>query len=120
MAGRPARHFEKASIEDHRGQADDPRWEFMYSRLTAVLMAAHPYGSVSGMSATYADLVKWNQPQYRHTPPGGLPGGSISKPLNGAFVPYDPLLLPAPGYIVEEVFWDYISRTDLFPGGWLL
>lgn len=119
VAGRPAQYFEKACIEDHRGDVDDPRWEFMYTRLTAILMEAHPQGSVSGTSATYADLMKWNQPQYRHTAPGGLPGGSISKPSSGAFVPYDPLLRPGPGYIVEQVFWAYISRTDLFPGGWL-
>jgi hypothetical protein len=37
----------------------------------------------------------------------------------GEFVPYDPLLRPAPGYYVPLFFWSYMNRHDLFPGGWL-
>jgi hypothetical protein len=37
----------------------------------------------------------------------------------GVFVPYDPALRPAYGFVVPRSFWDYITRADLFPGGWL-
>jgi hypothetical protein len=35
------------------------------------------------------------------------------------FVPYDPALHSAAGYIVPPPFWEYITREDLFSGGWL-
>ncbi|MCL4369088.1 MAG: hypothetical protein M1337_07985 [Actinobacteria bacterium] len=35
------------------------------------------------------------------------------------FVPYDAALAPAAGHTIPSRFWEYINRTDLFPGGWL-
>ncbi len=34
-------------------------------------------------------------------------------------MPLDSWLRPAPGYAVPTYFWAYITRSDLFPGGWL-
>jgi hypothetical protein len=34
-------------------------------------------------------------------------------------VPYSQALQPGPGHYVHQVFWRYINRADLFPGGWL-
>lgn len=40
-----------------------------------------------------------------------MPDGSV-------FVPYDAQLQAAPGFYVPPMFWSYINRKDLFPGGW--
>jgi hypothetical protein len=40
-------------------------------------------------------------------------------PDGDTFVPFTPNLSGAPGQVVPGRFWEYINRTDLFPGGWL-
>jgi len=116
--GYMAQYFEKGRIEDHRRDVVTPRWQFMYGRLTAELMERDPQGSVSGTTLTYGDLRTASDPLNRHLAPPGFRGGTA--PLwDGIFVPYDPYLRPAPGSIVQPYFWRYITRADLFPGGWL-
>ena len=52
--GYPAQYFEKGRLEDHRGEVADPRWAFMYGRLTEELMERSPSDAVSATSVTYA------------------------------------------------------------------
>lgn len=118
ISGYPAQYFEKGRIEDHRRSEANPLWAFMYGRLTEELMLSNPVGNVSGTTLTYSDLALNAAPQYRHPAPDGFTGGTVPG-AGGVFVPYDPQLRNAAGYIVPTVFWDYINRTDLFPGGWL-
>ena len=116
--GYPAQYFEKGRIEDHRFDVTNPGWAFMYGRLTAELFEHGQQGPVNSTVLTYADLARWHSIEYRHPAPPNFTGGTLSM-ANGMFVPYDPLLRNAPGYIVAPYFWTYINRTDLFPGGWL-
>jgi hypothetical protein len=117
-AGHPAQYFEKGRIEDHRRAEADPRWQFMYGRLTAELIERDPQGTVSGTALTYGDIRVAADPVNRHDPPPGFRGGTLTM-WDGTFVPYDPFLRPAPGSIVQPYFWSYINRAELFPGGWL-
>ncbi len=116
--GIPAQYFEKGRIEDHRARVRDPNWQFMYGRLTAELMERDPQGSVNNTSIIYADLRYAHRPEARHQPPAGFVSGTMQL-RTGIFVPYDPQLRRAPGYVVPLRFWTYINRVDLFPGGWL-
>ena len=119
VQGYPAQYFEKGRIEDHRGEVADTQWGFMYGRLTVGLMDSNPGGSVTGTSVRYADLREAHDPRSRHAPPSGFNGGTMFVSGKGVFVPYDAQLRPAPGYFVDNAFWQYINRADLFPGGWL-
>lgn len=116
--GYPAQYFEKGRIEDHRRGERDPRWQFMYGRLTAELIERDPRGTVSGTALTYGDIRLAADPRNRHEPPPGFRGGTMTL-WDGTFVPYDPYLRPAPGFFVQPYFWSYITRAELFPGGWL-
>jgi hypothetical protein len=116
--GYPAQYFEKGRLEDHRRVEVDPRWQFMYGRLTAELVERDPNGTVSGTALTYGEIRAAADPANRHEPPPGFRGG-VATLWDGTFVPYDPFLRPAAGFIVQASFWSYITRADLFPGGWL-
>lgn len=114
----PAQYFEKGRIEDHRNTERNPRWQFMYGRLTAELIERVPQGAVNTTATTYADLKRYHDPVYRTPAPKGFTGGTL--PMHdGMFVPYDSQLRPAPGYAVAPYFWAYINRSELFPAGWL-
>jgi hypothetical protein len=116
--GYPAQYFEKGRIEDHRRDVSNPRWQYMYGRLTAELIERNAPGSVSATTITYADLRRSTDPASRTPAPQNFAGGVL--PVHdGMFVPYDPQLRPAPGYVVAPYFWAYMNRTNLFPGGWL-
>jgi hypothetical protein len=116
--GYPAQYFEKGRIEDHRDTERNPRWQFMYGRLTAELIERDSQGTVNATTTTYADLKRYHDPVYRTPPPKDFRGGTIAV-HDGMFVPYDSQLRPSPGYVVAPYFWSYINRPDLFPGGWL-
>lgn len=118
--GYAAQYFEKGRLEDHRDAVTDPQWAFMYGRLTAELMGSATYQRqpVNATSTTYGDLRERTLPMYRHAVPAHFTSGTLTLP-DGVFVPYDPELRAAPGYIVPQYFWHYITRTELFPGGWL-
>jgi hypothetical protein len=124
VSGYPAQYFEKGRIEDHGREVTDPRWAFMYGRLTLELMEHDPGGSVSGVALapsgalTYGQLSRQADPSLRMAPPPGFTGGTKGV-HDGMFVPFDPYLRPAPGYVVAPYFWAYINRTELFPAGWL-
>jgi hypothetical protein len=114
----PAQYFEKGRAEDHRRDITNPSWQFMYGRLTAELMERDPRGTVSGTSLTYADLQRYHDPAYRSAAPRGFAGG-VMPVHDGMFVPYNSQLQPDAGYIVAPYFWAYITRSELFPAGWL-
>jgi hypothetical protein len=113
----PAQYFEKGRIEDHRGESPNPDWAFAYGLLTADLMESAPDMTVSTTNLTYADLDTAHNPGSRQAAPRGFIQGTTPAD-GGTFVPYDPYLASAPGYLVPAIFWDYINRADLFPGGW--
>ena len=113
----PAQYFEKGRIEDHRGESPNPEWAFAYGLLTADLMESVPDLAVSTTNLTYADLNAAHDPSLREAAPSGFTQGTATAD-GGVFVPYDPYLASAPGYVVPTTFWNYINRADLFPGGW--
>jgi hypothetical protein len=116
--GVPAQYFEKGRIEDHRNQVVTPDWTLMFGRLTAELMERDPQGLISNTNMSYGDLADAHRPEARIPAPINFRGGTMTT-RRGEFVPYDPLLRPAPGYYVPLFFWSYMKRHDLFPGGWL-
>lgn len=114
----PAQYFEKGRIEDHRGESANPNWAFAYGLLTSELMESGSNLAVSSTDLTYGDLDTAHDPALRQAPPANFQRGT-SAVEGGTFVPYDPGLVSAPGYVVPSTFWDYMNRPDLFPGGWL-
>src|SRR5262249_2224739 len=110
--------FEKGRIEDHRRDVADPRWAFMFGRLTNEIMTRDAGSMVSGTNTSYGDLAVAHRSSARVPIPAGFVGGTMTVG-SGVFIPYDSLLRPTPGYIVPPSFWSYINRSDLFPGGWL-
>jgi hypothetical protein len=120
--GYPVQYFEKARIEDHRGESGNPEWAFAYGRLTAEMMASGSASliAVSQTNLKYSDLRTAAEPSLRRPAPPGFTGGTAPIGRTTAtFVPFDAALGVAPGYAVPEFFWTYINRKDLFPGGWL-
>lgn len=114
--GVPAQYFEKGRIEDHRQTTRDPTWSLAYGRLTAELIAQAPALPVNHTHVTYGDLRALSES--RQPVPEGFVAGT--QPVaGGVFVPADPQLRAAPGYVVPDRFWAYINRGDLFPTGWL-
>ncbi len=120
VGGHSAQYFEKGRIEDHRGEVTDPRWAFMYGRLTAELIEGEGQQELSAnaTSSTYGDIRRAAEPAYRQAVPAEFEQGTLQLP-DGVFVPYHPHLRAAPGYIVPLYFWTYINQAALFPGGWL-
>lgn len=114
--GYPAQFFEKGRLEDHRQETADRTWSVAYGRLTAELMEQAPKLPVNNTSVVYGDLVRYGAE--RQPVPAGFTGGTLPV-SDGVFVPADPQLQPAPGYVVPRFFWDYVNRADLFPAGWL-
>jgi hypothetical protein len=117
--GVPAQYFEKGRIEDHRDRVADPHWSLMFGRLTAELIERDPSGAVNTTHTTYRDLAYAHRPEARVPAPVNFVRAGTMTTRMGEFVPYDPQLRPAPGYIVPLYFWSYINRRDLFPGGGL-
>src|SRR6476620_7350980 len=97
--GYPAQYFEKGRIEDHRSTVSNSNWRFMYGLLTAELMTRDPEAAISTTTAHYGDIMRLNDPAKRNPPPAGFSGG-VKGVHDGMFVPFDPALRPAPGYVV--------------------
>jgi hypothetical protein len=116
--GYVAQYFEKGRLEDHRADRVAADWTIMYGRLAAELIEHGGQTFVNATTLTYATLKRHHDPAQRHPAPENFVAGVAETPA-GVFVPYDPELRPAYGYIVSHSFWDYITRADLFPGGWL-
>ncbi len=114
--GYPAQYFEKGRLEDHQADTKDPAWRMMYGRVTAELMERAPDNLANSTNLTYADLRRASAE--RQPVPAGFTSGAVAVE-GGVFVPLDAHLRAAPGYVVPDVFWSYINRPELFPGGWL-
>lgn len=121
VAGWPAQLFEKGRVEDHSAVERDPAWKFMYGLLVDELIAARSPLPVGGdrSTLTYADLAEATSEDRRLLPPSGLTRGISILPNGNVFIPLDPQLNAGPGHSVPPIFWAYINRADLFPGGWL-
>jgi hypothetical protein len=116
--GRLAQYFEKGRLEDHRSEQTAPDWAFMHGRLAAELIERGGADHLDGTTLTYTNLRRQCEPTYRHPAPADFVGG-IAAVDTGWFIPYDPQLRAAPGYVVPAYFWEYVTRADLFPSGWL-
>ncbi len=116
--GFPSQLFEKGRIEDHAAERD-PNWRVMYGLLVQDLIEARAPLPVGGDTSTltYAGLADAAR-EDRRLPSLGL-NGVMPMPDGGASIPYDAHLQAAPGHVVPPLFWRYINRPDLFPGGWL-
>lgn len=124
VEGFPAQYFEKGRLECHAGEARDSAWGLMFGRVTADLLAtASPNAPVSETSLTYGAMREVADANSRALPPAGFLGGvqEVYDPSIGwsVFIPVDPALRPARGYLVPWEFWSYMNRPELFPGGWL-
>ena len=120
--GHTSQYFEKGRLEDHAGESADPNWQRMYGLLVDELHTSRAPLPVGGdvSALTYAGLNDLASPDDRVPPPAGY-SGSGTQPLAGGavFVPFTSDLSGAPGQHVPEFFWRYITRADLFPGGWV-
>lgn len=116
--GHLAQYFEKGRLEDHRSEQVAPEWAFMFGRLAAELIEGGGTAHVGGTTLAYIDLKRRSDPAYRQPAPNSFSAGPTAT-RDGWFVPFDPQLSRAPGYIVPAYFWGYITRADLFPSGWL-
>ncbi|MBI2906164.1 MAG: hypothetical protein HYX92_00765 [Chloroflexi bacterium] len=119
-AGMLRQYFEKGRLEYHPEEAD-PNWRLMYGLLVDELQQAGAALPVGGdvSTVTYAEIRVAARPESQAPPPAGFSGGVHAGPDGSTFIPYDPHLRPAPGQVVPGFFWEYVSRPDLFPGGWL-
>ncbi len=116
-----AQYFEKGRIEDHTGESPDPNWQFMYGLLVDELQqgaASLPVGGESS-TVTYATIQGQASASRRVAVPEGFTEGTMARADGSVFIPFSADLSQAPGHYVPPFFWDYINRTDLFPGGWL-
>ncbi|MCW5879596.1 MAG: hypothetical protein KIS91_01440 [Anaerolineae bacterium] len=117
----PSQMFEKGRVEDHSIEERDPNWRVMYGLLVDALIQARAPLPVGGDESTvsYADLAD-AAAEHRLLPaPAGFRHGVAHLPNGDTFIPLDAYLNAAPGHSVPPVFWQYINRRDLFPGGWL-
>lgn len=114
----PVQYFEKGRLEDHSATTADPAWQVLRGRLTVDLIAAAPALQINGSTTTYGQLPALAASTL-HAPPASFTGGAMTLDDDTIFIPFDANLRPAYGYIVPLYFWQYLSRDDLFPGGWM-
>lgn len=119
--GWPSQYFEKGRLEDHSRVVSDPNWRFMFGLLADELQNAEVTTPVGGESSTlnYADLHLLTDPAKRLPAPQGFGSGIWQNADGSVFVPYKPDLSLEAGHNVPQMFWAYVNRTDLFPGGWI-
>ncbi|MBI4320818.1 MAG: hypothetical protein HY675_20185 [Chloroflexi bacterium] len=117
----PAQYFEKARLEDHTSERGEAHWRFMYGTLVEELLTARVDLAVAGevSSFAYADLHRESLPNRRVPAPVPLLVGVYRDALGTVFVPHSHDLVADSGHKVPAMFWEYINRKDLFPGGWL-
>ena len=120
-AGHFAQYFEKGRMEDHTGESRDPNWQLQFGLLVDELQMARAPLPVGGEVSTvnYGRLNTLADPAARVAAPPGFVGGTRTNNDGSVFVPHSADLRPAAGHNVSAIFWRYINRTDLFPGGWL-
>lgn len=121
FAGHFTQYFEKARIEDHTGESPDPNWQFLYGLVVDELQTMRAPLAVGGEVSTlnYTTINQLAQEVARAAPPAGFTGGTFTNADGSVFVPYSQALRPAPGHNISPIFWPYINRADIFPGGWL-
>jgi photosystem II stability/assembly factor-like uncharacterized protein len=121
VEGWPCQYFEKGRLEDHSQKESDAKWQFMYGLLADELQQAQSDLPVGGdvSTITYADIHALADPKNRVAPPEGFTSGFQLQSDGSVFVPFNASLQSEPGHHITGVFWDYINRPDLFPGGWL-
>lgn len=124
--GLPSQYFEKARLEDHRLTETVPAWQYQYGLLVDELIAVRSLAPLGGdrSTATYDTVAANASPANRVAPPPGAltdaaPGALMIFSDGSAFVPLSADLSAVPGHNVPVYFWEYITRLDLFPGGWL-
>jgi lipoprotein-anchoring transpeptidase ErfK/SrfK len=113
----PVQYFEKGRLEDQRATTADPAWAVTRGRLIVELMELAPQFQISGSTTTYGALRELGTA--RHAAPAWFTGGVAVLDDGTVFIPFDAQLQPVEGYIVPAYFWQYLNRSDLFPGGWL-
>jgi hypothetical protein len=120
-AGRFAQYFEKGRMEDHTGESSDPNWQFQYGLLVDELQIGQTVIPIGGEVSTldYSKINALAQEGARLPPPAGFTGGVATNSDGSVFVPYSQALRPAPGHNVSPIFWAYMNRQDIFPGGWI-
>ena len=114
-------YFEKGRIEDQSDETADPNFKTQYGLLADELQASHVNLPVGGEQSTitYASANDLAQASRRVNPPANFRSGTMTNPDGSVFVPYSQALQNAPGHNVSPIFWPYINRADIFPGGWL-
>jgi hypothetical protein len=120
-AGRFAQYFEKGRMEDHTGDNNDPNWQFQYGLLVDELQTSQAVIPIGGEVSTldYAKVNALAQEATRIAPPASFTGGTFTNSDGSVFVPYSQALQRAPGHNISPIFWPYLNRQDIFPGGWL-
>lgn len=121
FAGYFAQYFEKGRMEDQTGIAQDPNWQFQYGLLVDEMQTLRLNLPIGGEISTisYANVSDLAAEARRIPAPTGFRGGTQPNPDGSVFVPYSQALQAAPGHNIAPVFWPYINRADIFPGGWL-
>jgi hypothetical protein len=121
VSGIPAQYFEKGRMEDHRSASRNPADQFLYGLLVDELIAIRSSAPVGGdtSTVTYSTLAAAATEEQRIPAPPGFAGGWLVRPDGSVFIPFSAALTPAAGHAVPAVFWEYVNRSDLFPGGWL-
>jgi hypothetical protein len=120
-SGRFAQYFEKGRMEDHTGESNDPNWQFQYGLLVDELQTSQVPIAIGGEVSTldYAKINALAQEGARLAAPSSFGGGVVTNSDGSVFIPYSQALQPAPGHSVSPIFWPYMNRQDIFPGGWL-
>lgn len=120
--GRPAQYFEKARLEDWRDAfPSTPAYQFQYGLLVDEMKAVRSLAPVGGdaSSVTYSTIQDESTESRRRQPPAGASGNVTAMSDGSVFIPFSADLSNAPGHNVPAYFWEYMNRSDLFPGGWL-
>ncbi|GIW07002.1 MAG: hypothetical protein KatS3mg060_1807 [Dehalococcoidia bacterium] len=119
--GGKVQYFEKGRLEDHSATQSDPAWKFQYGLLVDELQQAGATQPIGGDTSTltYKSIADLSTADKRVPPPAGHTGNVAERPDGSVFIPFSTDLRSAPGHTVPAYFWKYITRSDLFPGGWL-
>jgi len=120
--GMPAQYFEKARLENRTAanRTGNPAYNFEYGLLVDEMKAVRSLQPVGGdrSNVTYSTIQDQSEQSLRVAPPSNA-NGPQTRPDGSVFVPFSADLSSAPGHIIPSYFWEFINRTDLFPGGWL-
>ena len=108
-------------MEDHTGENNDPNWQFQYGLLVDELQTSQAQIPIGGEISTmdYAKVNALAQEAARIAPPANFTSGTLTNSDGSVFVPYSQALQRASGHNVSPIFWTYLNRQDIFPGGWL-